>query len=400
VIGFSAVPIILRIQNHFIMKKYTFTLFTLLFATSVSFAQKKAPENWFNLDLKKDKVPGVSSERAYSELLNNKTSTQIIVAVIDGGTEVDHEDLKGIIWTNTNEIAGNGLDDDNNGYIDDIHGWNFIGGKNGDVDKDNLELARVYKELTDKYKETDPKAGKELDYYLLVKADYERTKKRATAMSRSYTEIIKNIDSITNALGTKTPTESQLKQYKTTATDMQKKCMDIAHQNNLSLGNLRDELQKAVTHYTTQVEVNLNTDFDSRSIVGDNYSDINERIYGNNNYEGPEGDHGTHVAGIIAAMRGNNLGIKGVANNVQIMVVRVVPSGDERDKDVANGIRYAVDNGAKIINMSFGKNYSPGKSAVDEAVKYAVSKNVLLVHAAGNDSKNKDIIGNYPHNTH
>jgi cell wall-associated protease len=381
------------------MKKYTLTLFTLLFASTFVFAQKKAPENWFNLDLKKDKVPGVSTERAYTELLKEKKSTPIIVAVIDGGTETDHEDLKAIIWTNTKEIAGNGIDDDQNGYIDDIHGWNFIGGKNGDVDKDNLELARVYKELTTKYKDTDPKPGPELEYYLKVKADYERTKRIATNMSKTYGEIIKNIDAITNKIGTKTPSEQELKKYNPT-TEMEKKCIEISRKNKLSLNELREQLEKAVTYYTTQLDVNLNTDLDSRSIVGDNYTDLNERIYGNNSYEGPEGDHGTHVAGIIAAVRNNNIGMNGVANNVQIMVVRVVPSGDERDKDVANGIRYAVDNGAKIINMSFGKSYSPGKAAVDEAVKYAISKNVLLVHAAGNDARNTDTTNNFPRDTY
>jgi subtilisin family serine protease len=121
--------------------------------------------------------------------------------------------------------------------------------------------------------------------------------------------------------------------------------------------------------------------------VGDNPADLSERVYGSADVMGPDATHGTHVAGIIAAARGNGVGVDGIAPRVQIMAVRVVPDGDEHDKDVANGIRYAVDNGAQIINMSFGKAFSPHKSAVDEAVKYAESKGVLLIHAAGNDGE-------------
>jgi cell wall-associated protease len=131
-------------------------------------------------------------------------------------------------------------------------------------------------------------------------------------------------------------------------------------------------------------------------LVGDNYADSNERNYGNNDVTGPDAKHGSHVAGIIGADRYNNIGIMGVANNVSIMAIRVVPTGDERDKDVANGIRYAVDNGAKVINMSFGKGYKWDKKVVDEAVKYAEEKGVLLVHAAGNDNLNNDTADVYP----
>lgn len=377
------------------MKKITLSLLSLLFATTLLFAQKGAPENWFNLDAKKNKVPGVSTEKAYAELLKDKKSTQIVVAVIDGGTEVDHEDLAPVIWTNTKEIDANGIDDDKNGYIDDIHGWNFIGGKDGDVNEDNLELTRVYKNLTSKYTTGAPKAGPELDEYLKVKSAYESRKKTAKGNLALYTEIITNIDAITKAIGTENPTSAQLKAYKP-ANTMEEKVLTIATKNKLPLGVLKSELKNASEHFNTELTIHLNEDLDSRKIVGDNYADANERYYGNNHYEGPQGGHGTHVAGIIAAVRDNNLGMKGVANNVRIMVVRVVPDGDERDKDIANGIRYAVDNGAKIINMSFGKSYSPEKSVVDEAVQYAVSKNVLLVHAAGNDNRNTDTTNNFP----
>jgi subtilisin family serine protease len=377
------------------MKKIAVTLFYLCFAITYSIAQKNAPTNWYNLDLKKDKVPGVSSERAYSELLITKISTPIIVAVIDGGTEIDHEDLKSIIWTNKKEIDNNNIDDDRNGYIDDIHGWNFIGGKNGDVNTDNLELTRVYKELSVKYEQNEPKAGANYEAYVKVKTLYENRITSANVSISLYKEINKNIDSVIKSIGTDNPTSNQLKAFKPNNA-MEKNILTIAAKNKSSLKELKNQLNSAIEHYQTELNSQLNVDLDTRSIVGDNYSDNTERIYGNNHYEGPEGGHGTHVAGIIAAIRDNTIGMKGVANNVNIMVVRVVPNGDERDKDIANGIRYAVDNGAKIINMSFGKNYSPSKYIVDDAVRYAISKDVLLVHAAGNDGKNTDTSNNFP----
>jgi subtilisin family serine protease len=129
------------------------------------------------------------------------------------------------------------------------------------------------------------------------------------------------------------------------------------------------------------------------NIVGDNENDINDKYYGNNNVmvSNDACEHGTHVSGIIAAVRKNGKGMDGIADNVRIMMIRAVPDGDEHDKDIALGIRYAVDNGAKVINMSFGKSFSPGKKWIDEAVEYAEAKGVLLVHAAGNDH-------NYPNN--
>jgi subtilisin family serine protease len=160
-----------------------------------------------------------------------------------------------------------------------------------------------------------------------------------------------------------------------------------------------DQLKEGVHHYETAVEYGYNTEFDSRGVVGDDPTNLTEKVYGNNDVEGPDAKHGTHVAGIIAANRQNEIGTKGIADNVKIMSVRAVPNGDERDKDVANAIRYAADNGAQIINMSFGKGFSPHKDIVDKAVKYAESKGVLLIHAAGNDGDDLDQESNFPNKT-
>lgn len=362
------------------------------------FAQQAPPENWFNLDPKLDKIPGVSTERAYAELLKNKKGKQIIVAVIDGGTDPMHEDLKEVIWTNIKELPNNNIDDDGNGYIDDIHGWNFIGGQNGEVKEDNLELTRMYVSLSLRYKNVQDDGGTDYAQFKKVKSEYDKRVNEATHNVSSYKGLLSGVDEIRLKLGTDKPTPEALKAYKPTGKyDQAAQQLLLRFQKmNLGITDLKSQLQPAIDHYEDQLKYHLNTDLDTRKIVGDNYENVQERIYGNNKVKGPEANHGTHVAGIVAAVRNNGKGMNGVADNVRIMVLRVVPNGDERDKDVANAIRYAVDNGAQIINMSFGKSYSPQKEAVDAAVRYAAEKNVLLVHAAGNDGKNTDIENNFP----
>ena len=371
--------------------------------SSFSNAQKSAPPNWFNLDQKADKIPGVSTERAYNELLKGKTSKTVVVAVIDGGTEVNHEDLKEVIWINKNEIAGNGIDDDKNGYIDDVNGWSFIGGKDTNVVEDSYELTRVYTMYKKKYASTDPlkidqQSKADYEIYLSVKKEYESKYSEQKKMLEVY-ETIKNvIDKVIKQTGTDKPTEKQLANIKF-ENPMENQFLTMIKgfaKKGTSLKSLAEELDGPINYFAKGVKFGYNTEFNPRVLIGDNYEDVNERFYGSNYVSGPKGEHGTHVAGIIAAMRTNNIGMKGVADNVRIMVLRVVPDGDERDKDVANAIRYAADNGASIINMSFGKSHSPYKTAVDEAIKYAQSKDVLMIHAAGNDSKNTDTLPNYP----
>lgn len=364
----------------------------------------KAPKNWFNLDYQTDKVRGVSTEKAYAELLANKKSKTVIVAIIDSGIDIDHEDLKDKIWVNTGEIAGNGVDDDKNGYIDDINGWNFIGNTKGEmVDHDNLELTRLYvkyKKIYDGKTASDFKGKQLAEYneYQAIKADYEKKLQEAKGMNNMLGQFMlayNQADSTVKAILKKN--DYTLEEVNAIEGDEE----GIAKAKQIlgtiaAMGASVDDLKEGVDYYKKQVEYNLNTDFDPRSIVGDDYANKKEKFYGNNKVKGPDPFHGTHVAGIIGANRNNDIGIKGVANDVKIMVIRTVPDGDERDKDVANSIYYAVNNGAKIINMSFGKDYSPYKEVVDKAVKYAEKKGVLLVHAAGNDGRNTDENPNYP----
>ena len=360
--------------------------------------------NWQNLDLATDGIFGISTEKAYNELLKGKKSVPVTVAVIDGGIDEKHEDLKHVMWVNSKEIPGNGIDDDKNGYVDDDYGWNFIGSSKGNVHYDNLELTRLVKKYQSKYASVlnstplEEKEKKEFEQYKVLITEYMDKYQKAQMGQLNYVALKKYTDSVVKKIGKPNPTLADFDKY-STKDAMEGKAVKIIKsqlKENPDFKKFYEELTEGIKYYNNQINYHLNLQFDSRDTVADNYSNPSERYYGNNDVTGPDAEHGTHVAGIIGAGRNNNLGIKGVADNVKIMAVRAVPDGDERDKDVANSIRYAVDNGARIINMSFGKAYSPEKAVVDSAIRYAMSKGVLLVHAAGNEGKNIDKAKNYP----
>ncbi|MCX4027718.1 S8 family serine peptidase [Endozoicomonas sp. SM1973] len=370
------------------------------FKRSIRLENTTEIKDWFNKSPSLDGIEGSGVDRVYKELAPHSNYKPVVVAVIDSGVDVLHEDLQGKIWHNPGEIADNGIDDDNNGYVDDIYGWNFIGGRDGShVNFDTLEVTREYKkyldlkasgtELTEEQKKYFEKVSK--DYH----DEYEGAKKSLEKSNEYKVKTSQFKQLLTEALGIEDFSKASLENI--TSTD---ESIIEAKTYLLSVldrfGNY-EKINEYVEYYSNKVNYYFNTDFDPRSdIVKDDPNNLWESNYGNNDVIGPDSDHGTHVAGIIAADRNNNLGIKGVASNVKIMALRVVPNGDERDKDVANAVRYAVDNGADIINMSFGKSYSPHKEVVDSAFLYAASKGVLLVHAAGNDSQNNDEGDNFP----
>ncbi|WP_409417829.1 S8 family peptidase [Flavobacterium sp. PS2] len=358
---------------------------------------KKAPlsendlKRWSHLDLVKDTIPGMSVDKAYAELLKDKKGVKVIVGIVDSGVDIEHEDLQGYIWTNTKEIPGNGIDDDKNGFIDDVHGWNFL----GDAVNENTEMTRIvkkgddgsaeYKNALAQYNEKYEKALKDkeqVDFLLEV----HKTVKTALNKENYNLEDLSTISS----------TDSKVLRAKMIMTQI--------FGNAGPTFNPEADFEEYRAQVYDQLNYNLNKEFDGRKIVGDNPEDIKNTRYGNNNVTGPDKEkalHGTHVAGIVAQVRHNNLGGDGVANNVEIMTVRAVPDGDEYDKDIALAIRYAVDNGAKVINGSFGKSFSPHKKWVYDAIKYAAKKDVLIVHAAGNDGYNIDIEKNinYPNDS-
>jgi cell wall-associated protease len=389
--------------------KISLFLAGLIWIGAGAYAQDKnvtLPPNWFNLDLTTDRYFGISTEKAYNELLKGKQLKQkVIVAVIDGGTDIKHEDLKDVLWTNPKEIPNNGKDDDGNGYIDDVHGWNFIGSKKGNLAYDNLELVRIKRKYEGKYRSTIPSTkldSTEKKEYLLYKkvlADFGKKYDDASATFPIYIAIKKVMDSIAFSNKKTVPSLEDIEKYipDDETEEQVKKIIKKGSKEDGSIEKFYNNIKKGYHELEVMLKYNLNEKYDQRQeLVGDDYENSAERAYGNNDVTGPNADHGTHVSGIIGANRANNIGILGVANNVQIMSIRVVPEGDERDKDVANGIRYAADNGAKVVNMSFGKGYKWDKKAVDDAVKYAESKGVLLVHAAGNDNENNDISDNFP----
>ncbi len=377
-------------------------LASVFLATSV-FAQKKAPDNWQLLNPKTDKVYGMGVEEAY-KLLKGRTPKTVIVAVIDSGVEIDHEDLKDVIWTNPNEIPDNGIDDDKNGYIDDIHGWSFLGGKNGDINYESLEVARMYQHLTKKYNNVSDTATlsavdkKEYAQYKKIKRSFVTERMEQELQLKSMNTVADMLDAVKQQNNGELNKKGLKKYIPSNPIEKQmQKRLKFLFTMGMSPKELYDQVSESRTSIENTIKFNnLNSDSIRQAIVGDDPNNLTERFYGCNRVEGPDAAHGTHCAGIIAAVRNNNIGINGVANNVKIMVVRAVPNGDERDKDVANAIYYAVDNGATVINMSFGKYYSPDKKYVDDAVAYAASKDVLLVHAAGNESKDGDVELSFP----
>lgn len=381
--------------------KISFLLLILTFLSTQFFAQAKESENWYLNSPNKSKVYGTAANEAYERLTGRK-SIPVIVAVIDSGVEIDHPDLKEVIWVNSDEVPNNGLDDDHNGYIDDVHGWSFLGGKATDINDEASELKRmVFLERkhfgNKKIDQVDPLEKARFEQYQTLKAKYDKEVGTNEATYQNLSLIAGYIDNVklaSNGIFSKETNNSYVpKDEKEKKIQSRLKLFFI----QLSPEQLDEEVHHALEMTASQVKMAaLDADSIRSVVVGDDPNDLTQRYYGCNRYEGPDAMHGTHVSGIIAAKRGNGIGIDGIAENAQIMVLRAVPNGDERDKDVANAIRYAVDNGAKVINMSFGKYYTLHKAYVDDAVAYALDHDVLFIHAAGNDAKNKDLEDSYP----
>ncbi len=356
-------------------------------------------QNLVNWHLKNisSSVMGTNTQKAYDEILVNRTpKKKIIVAVIDAGVDIYHEDLKENIWTNNAEIKGNGIDDDNNGYIDDVHGWNFLGNTKGEnIGAATLEKTRILRELSAKTNKTE----EETKLYNKLKTEIDAELKEINEMLPNIKAAKENLESayayLSQLSGQPINTHQDVKNLE--PADKEQKKIKRKLMLYSKMGLTKKAMDDYYNHLADQKEANLNVNFNPRKdIIGDDLSDINDRNYGNPNVIGPDAFHGTFCSGIIGASINNNKGINGVANNVLIMPIRAVPNGDEYDKDIALAIRYAVDNGAQVINMSFGKSYSSHKELVDDAFAYAEAKGVLLVQAAGNSNENIDIEPNFP----
>jgi len=362
---------------------------------------KEELKNWWHLDLIKDTVPGMSIQRTYDEIIKKRKGQTVIVGVIDSGIDIEHEDLKNVIWTNQNEIPGNGIDDDNNGYIDDIHGWNFL----GDIVGEQMEYVRIMLRLAPKYEDKPESAistadREEYALYQKAKAEYLKEKQEALGTKVQYESMLEAIkpahQKIAQKLNKEDYTREELKSLQGDASlGREVFLLDQMFEFDDNIPTILKEIEGGVTYFSSRLDYHFNVTKNFRDKLGDNPYDITDAPHGNNQVSGPDpkkedAKHGTHVSGIIAAQRNNGVGLDGVAQNVQIMAIRAVPDGDEYDKDIALAIRYAVDNGAKVINTSFGKMYSPNPEWVYDAIRYAAQNDVLIVNAAGNDGFDLD----------
>lgn len=382
-------------------------------------------QNWYHKDYRQDAIPGISLEKFYKQNKKKSRSTTVIVAVIDTQIDTEHEDLKGQMWINRKEIRNNGIDDDHNGYIDDINGWNFLGTLSGEsLLWANFEHTRIVREWNSifqgkefseisfqdrsKYKEYS-RAFKKLENENIHYKNWLKTVRHIATIHPLIKDTLKQFFPKEDYTLKKLDTLYQ--KYKINDKTYKQRLVD----NDKDLGALIDymmsmlevnlkslsEIKGAEAQLDSIVNKNLNLHFDERTRLGDN-AKILEKGYGNNNIsitkvgQIPIQDHATKVSGIIAGNRENNIGIKGIAQKVKLMPLNISTSGDEHDKDIALAIRYAVDNGAKIINMSFGKEFSLHKEWVFEAFQYAERHNVLLVHGAGNNNFNIDENPFYP----
>ena len=349
---------------------------------------KSESQNWGHLDLVSDTIPGMSVDKAYSEIIKGKKGKTVVVAVIDSGIDINHEDLDDVIWVNKDEVPNNNKDDDNNGYVDDLHGWNFL----GDTYNEQLEYVRLL-----------ASGDKSNPRFAEAETEYNNARQEAMNNKSLYEQILQQVNYADNILSKhlnkKEYSKEEVNGIITTDRALLQ-AIEITQyytDDSDSMADVKKDINDGLTHFIESLNYNLNKSLNGRK-TGDNPDDFSQKNYGNANVNPVKKteSHGTHVAGIIAAERNNGKGANGVANNVQIMSLRVVPNGDEYDKDVALAIRYAVDNGAKIINASFGKYYSPNSNWVKDAIVYAGQHDVLIVHGAGNEGLDMDKKINFP----
>ncbi|WP_300600192.1 S8 family serine peptidase [Niabella sp.] len=392
------------------MKKRMAVTAVLLFCISLGHTQTVKPEikDWHYLDYQQDGYRGISLNQAYT-LLKGRKSTPVIVAVIDSGIDTLQPDLKPVLWHNPKEIPNNHTDDDGNGLVDDYYGWNYLGAPNGE----NLSISisddwRTYHRFKAQFEGKDSAAIATNQQW-----HYREWKRAHQKLVDSYNSASKIIDNLRGdwALAERSNTmlKKALNKEVFTLKDLDSVLVTDANRDLIGIWKniLRDGQTsnagfiKEFGDYKKEQEDNLlkltTTPEDVRGkLLQDDDYDITKTRYGNHNLTGFSGYHGTGVSSVIGAVRNNGIGIDGIADNVKIMMIRGILGKDEFDKDVALSIRYAVDHGARVINMSFGKYISADKRWVDEAIEYALSKDVVLVHAAGNDAEDIDVDDHYP----
>lgn len=377
----------------------------LILIGSITFAQQHQPAaNWYNLDLKADGMFGISMDKSYAELLKGKKARPVIVAVIDGGMDINHEDLKNVVWTNPKEIPGNGKDDDKNGYIDDVHGWNFLGSSKESFEYDNDLITVEVRNYKARFGDKDSTeiSKKDLPDYRKYVARREELNTKLEKVNQEIESTLRfftDIDAVTRKIGKDNPALEDFEKF-VPSNDSEAKAQQFiipVLKKNPDFKGFLEHAKARLEEQQHDAQYHLNTNYDPRAKYADEFAPAKKWFYGNGNvYGAVPPAHGTHVAGIVGAERDNNIGINGVANAVQIMPVRAIPDGNASGRDEAAAIRYAADNGAKVINMSFGLSKAQHKELVEEAVNYALSKDILFIQAAGNGHDNLDLTTGYP----
>jgi len=401
------------------MKKYIGTIILLLFLVSCSLKKTNLQVTFWQHQFSGiNTKTSTSLQKLYEEKAVERTSSSIIVAVLDTQIDINHEDLKSQIWVNEKEIPENNIDDDENGYVDDIFGWNFVGKPKGGYFRYwNFECVRIIKKWDNYFKDKNYVHDDSVEYfneYKRAKILYEAENKFYKNWLKSLVYNVKNRPKVEDTLRYFFPKEdysiSQLdslynkykindKRYKQRRDDDDQDLGALIDYMRVSMETGDRKFEDLIEHKNQKDSIlnrNFNIEINDRLLIGDN-PDVLDKGYGNNKLNNNifQLNHSTEVSSIIAGQR-NNIGVNGFHNNIKIMPLCISVSGDEYDKDIAMAIYYAVDNGAKVINMSFGKEFSLNQKWVTDAFKYAEENNVLLVHCSGNNNFNVDINRYYP----
>ncbi len=389
------------------MRSFLFTIIIINLFIQYGFSQDLDEETlkvWWQKDIEKDSIPGIGLERVYQELIKDRTGEEVIVAVLDTKLDIDHEDLKGQIWVNNDEIPNNGIDDDDNGYIDDVHGWNFLGNSKGeDILYQFSEFMRVINEYQARFENKSLETLNDDEKKLYLK--YQKAKKEFETKKKQALEEKLSSDSLTmEYYAGKDALKKYLEEgYTSEQLDsLGKKDTSLTKFTNLfkdivAYNISEDDIKYSSNSFKERLNRDLNLSYDETALREDNVSDFSDSIYGNPVIKGEVPfEHSILVSGPLAAKRNNSKGLEGFSNQIKIMPIVMIPTGAHHDKDLFMALKYAVDNGAQIINMSWGKDYSLYEEYVFEAMKYAEKNDVLLVMSSGNDNLDIDKTLHFP----
>lgn len=389
-------------------------LFVLLYVC-VLCVSAQTPLDWHLRSLGPDSIWGAGIEKAYQMLDGKKAKKKVRVAVISRGFDMEHEDLVDVLWTNKKEKPGNGSDDDKNGYIDDVHGWNFLGTKDGrDVIYTSEAISREFDKIRARFEELDAKGRSrtlaEKDEYMQYLNLARESKIEGMYMSTILAKnIAKGMEEINQKLHEAYPNDSDFTYEQflkiVPAPETLDSLNDIAYNVNMLIWGFSQKQMWSDRYktrydnaqsYEKQYQDLKARQKDERGMIGDNMNDINDAQYGNANLLTGNPSVGTGLAGVIAAKRGNDIGIDGIADNAELMLIRAVPEGDGYDKDIAVAIRYAIKNGADIILIATHKKVAEDKDIVRLALEEAEQEDILIVHAVGESPRDIDNNPTYP----